>query len=187
MFGLEAAAGVFEQLAAEEAFGLVVFNVVIAPMAAPAVGLAKFTPAAGRINRTAELGNIDESFDHQHRMAVTGLPIGGQAIQSQAQYLARQVGHRALGQDKEATVVGHQTQATVALCSTPADPSVALLEGFGGSAEDQQGQPLTLGIGSHVVEALAHRFEAPQIVMLIEQLFETLQFGALYKPHLDLV
>jgi len=52
---------------------------------------------------------------------------------------------------------------------------------------DQQGQPLTLGIGSHVVEALAHRFEAPQIVMLIEQLIETLQFGAFYKPHLNLV
>ena len=52
MFDLETAAGVFAQLAAEEAFGLVVFNVVIAPMAAPAVGLAKFAPAAGRINRT---------------------------------------------------------------------------------------------------------------------------------------
>jgi len=37
------------------------------------------------------------------------------------------------------------------------------------------------------VEALAHLFEASQIVMLIEQLFETLQFGALHKPHLDLV
>src|ERR1700747_2713963 len=187
MFAWEAAAGLFAQLAAEEAFGLVVFNVVIAPMAAPAVGLAKFTPAAGRINRTAELGNIDERFKHQPRLAVTGLPIGGQAIQSQAQYLARQVGHRALGQDKEATVVGHQTRATGVFPRTPADPSVAMLEVLGWSAEDQQGQPLSLGIGSHVVEALAHRFEAPQIVMLIEQLFETLQFGALYKPHLDLV
>jgi hypothetical protein len=29
MFGLETAAGVFEQLAAEEAFGLVVFNIVL--------------------------------------------------------------------------------------------------------------------------------------------------------------
>jgi len=70
MFGLETAARVFEQLAAEEAFGLAVLNVVIAPMATPTVGLAQFAPAAGRINRTAELGSIDESFDHQHRMAV---------------------------------------------------------------------------------------------------------------------
>src|SRR5271166_1946685 len=43
----------------------------------PAVGLAKLAPAAGRINRTAELGDIDEGFDHQHRMAVSALPIGG--------------------------------------------------------------------------------------------------------------
>ena len=33
MFGLETAAGVFEQRAAEEAFGLVVFDVVVAPPA----------------------------------------------------------------------------------------------------------------------------------------------------------
>jgi len=82
-----------------------VFNVVIAPTAAPAVGLAKLAPAAGRINRTAELGDIDEGFDHQHRMAVSALPIGGKPIQGQAQHRARQVGHGALGQDQEPAVV----------------------------------------------------------------------------------
>ena len=44
--------------------------------------------------------------------------------------------------------------------------------------------PLTLGIGGHVVEAFTYRFEASQIVMLIERFFETLQCGALHKPHL---
>ena len=92
MFSLKTAAGVFAQLAAEEPFGLVMFNIVIAPMAAPAVGLAKFVPAAGRIKRTAELGNIDEGFDHQHRMAVTSLPIGGKAIEGQAQHLLARLG-----------------------------------------------------------------------------------------------
>ena len=63
-----------------------------------------------------------------------------------------------------------------------------MLEVLGWSAlKTSKASPLTLGVGSHVVEALAHRFEASQIVMLIEQLFETLQFGALHKPHLDLV
>jgi hypothetical protein len=62
-----------------------------------------------------------------------------------------------------------------------------MLEVLGWSAEDQQGQPLILGIGGHVVEALAYLFETSQIVMLIEQVFETLQFGALHKPHLDLL
>jgi len=37
------------------------------------------------------------------------------------------------------------------------------------------------------VEAFAYRFNVSQIVMLIEQFFETLQFGALRKSHLDLV
>src|SRR5690349_561893 len=83
MFGLETAAGVFAQLAAEEAFGLVVFEVIIAPMAAPTVGLAKLSPAAGRIDRAAELRGIDEGFDHQDRMAVASLPIGGEALQGQ--------------------------------------------------------------------------------------------------------
>ena len=40
MFGLQTAAGIFAQLTAEEAFRLVVFDVIIAPPAAPAVGLA---------------------------------------------------------------------------------------------------------------------------------------------------
>src|SRR5271169_6707047 len=188
MFGLEAAAGVFAQLAAEEAFGLVVLNVVIAPMAAPTVGLAQFAPAAGRINRTAELGSIDEGFDQPTPDGrKRALPIGGKPIQGQAQHLARQVGHGALGQDKEPAVVSHQAQATMALSSAPSDPLIAMLEVLGWSAEDQQSKPLTLGIGGHVVEAFAHRLEASQIVMLIEQFFEVLQFGALHKPHLDLV
>ena len=78
MFGLEIATGVFVQLAAEEAYGLVVFNVLIAAIAAPAVGLTKFAPAAGRISRAAKLGGIDEGFDHQHRMAVAGLKDWGE-------------------------------------------------------------------------------------------------------------
>ena len=55
------------------------------------------------------------------------------------------------------------------------------------SAEDQQRQPLTLGIGGYVVQALAHFFEASQIVMLIEQLFEILQFSPFHEPYLDLI
>ena len=62
-----------------------------------------------------------------------------------------------------------------------------MLEVLCWSAEDQQSKPLTLGIGGHVVETFTYRFEASQIVMLIEQLIETLQFGALHKSHLDLV
>ena len=54
-------------------------------------------------------------------------------------------------------------------------------------AKDQQRQPLTLAIGGYVVQALAHFFEASQIVMRIEQLFEILQFGPFHEPYLDLM
>jgi len=147
MFGLQTAAGIFAQLTAEETFGLVVFDVIIASPAAPAVGLAKFRPAAGRVRRAAKLCRIDKGFDHQHRMAVASLPIGRKTLQGQTQYLASQVGHRALRQDKEAAVVGNQTEATVALCRAPSDPFVPMLEVLGRSAEDQQRQPLTACIG----------------------------------------
>ena len=76
-------------------FGLVVFYVIIASPAAPAVGLAKFRPTAGRVHRAAELCRIDKGFDHQHRMAVASLPIGRKTLQGQTQYPAGQVGHRA--------------------------------------------------------------------------------------------
>ena len=44
-----------------------------------------------------------------------------------------------------------------------------------------------LAIGGYVVQALAHFFEASQIVMLIEQLFEILQFSPFHEPYLDLI
>ena len=93
MFGLQTAASIFAQLAAEETFGLVVFDVIIAPPPAPAVGLAKFGPATGRVYRAAELCRIDKGFDHQYRMAVASLPIGRKTLQGQTQDLAGQVGH----------------------------------------------------------------------------------------------
>jgi hypothetical protein len=62
-----------------------------------------------------------------------------------------------------------------------------MLEVLGRGTKDQQRQPLTLGIGGYVVQALAHFFEASEIVMLIEQLFEILQFGPFHEPYLDLM
>ena len=57
-----------------------------------------------------------QGFDHQHRMAVRALPVGGKAHRGSgaAPWLAK-LGRGAPGQDKEATVVGHQAQATMAL------------------------------------------------------------------------
>src|SRR5207244_11504579 len=72
--GLQVAAGVFKKFAGEEAFGFVVLDIEIAAHAAKAVGLPQLLPAAGSIDRAAELLGIDEGFDHHDRMAVTNLP-----------------------------------------------------------------------------------------------------------------
>ena len=105
----------------------------------------------------------------------------------QTQDLAGQVGHRAARQDKEAAIVGNQTEATVPLCRAPSDPFVSMLEVLSRGAEDQQRQPLTLGVGSYIVQALAYFFGASQRVMLIEQLSEILQFSPFHEPYLDLI
>ena len=187
MLGLQTAASIFAQLTTEEAFGLVVFDIIIASPPAPAIGLAKFCPTAGRVHRAAELCRIDKGLDHQHRMAVASLPIGRKTLQGQTQDLTGQVGHRAPRQDKEAAIVGNQTEATVPLCRAPSDPFVSMLEVLSRGAEDQQRQPLTLGVGSYIVQALAYFFGASQIVMLIEQLSEILQFSPFHEPYLDLI
>jgi len=67
--------------------------------------------------QAAELSRIDEGFDHQHRMAVTNLPIAREPIQGQAYYFGCQIGHGMLWQDQKAAVVGYQAQATVPLCA----------------------------------------------------------------------
>jgi len=121
-------------------------------------------------------------------MAVRALPIGGKAIQGQARStLLARLGTERSGRIRKRLLLVTRLRRRWRSSSAPSDPLVAVLEVLGWSAEDQQGQPLTLGIGGHVVEPFTHRFEASQIVMLIEQFFETLQFGALQKPHLDLV
>ena len=58
---------------------------------------------------------------------------------------------------------------------------------LGGGAEQQQGQPLPLGIGHHVIKALAKRLRALQIVMGLQQFVEPGKLGWFQQPHLNLV
>ena len=79
-------------------------------------------------------------------MAVAGLPVGAEPVQSQAQNPRAQIGHGAVGQNQEAAVVDHQAQAAITLGARPTDPLIAVLEMFGGGAEEQQRHPAVLGI-----------------------------------------
>src|SRR6266496_653386 len=55
----------------------------------------------------------------------------------------------------------------------------------GSGGEQQQGQPLALGGGDHVIESLANRFWRFQIMMFIQELVATFQLFWLEQPHLQ--
>ena len=51
------------------------------------------------INSTLELFGVDESLDDQDGMAVAGLPVGAERIESEAKDAGTQIGLMGLGQD----------------------------------------------------------------------------------------
>ena len=85
MFGLQAAAGIFDQFANKQPLGLVVRNIVVASATAPTVRQTQLLPAIGGVDRAAELLRVNKGFGHHYRMAIASLPIGAEPIQGQAQ------------------------------------------------------------------------------------------------------
>ena len=94
---MEAAAGVFTEFAAEEAFGLIVADVEVAGVAAGAVGLAQFGPAAGGVESAGVALGIDEGFDEEDGVVVAGLPVGAEAGQDEAEGFGGEVGNGFMG------------------------------------------------------------------------------------------
>ena len=68
------------------------FDVEIAAHPAEAIGRAQFHPAVGGINRAAKLFGSDEGFDEHDGMRVAGLPVGAEAVETQAQRTGAEVG-----------------------------------------------------------------------------------------------
>ena len=147
-------------------------DVVIALLAAPAIGQSQLHPVVGRVNGAAKLLRIDERFNHQDGMAILSLPIRAQPVQRQAQHSRSEIGHRKFWQNQEAAVVGHQAQAPVTLDIRPADPLLTVLQMFRCRAEEQQRQPLPLGVHRDVIDLLADRLKTAQVMMGFEQPLE---------------
>ena len=55
----------------------------------------------------------------------------------------------------------------------PADPFITMLKVIGRRTENQYGHPPMGGIPGDVVKAFAHRAEAAQVMVLIEQLVDS--------------
>ena len=81
----------------EEALGFVVLDIVIALVATAAIRQTQLDPMVGGVNGATELFGIDKGFDHQHGMAVAGLPIIAEAPERQTQHARSQIGHGAAG------------------------------------------------------------------------------------------
>jgi hypothetical protein len=172
VFGLQRAASVLDQRAHEEALGLIMGHIVIALVAAPAVGGTQFGPTAGGVDGAAKLRGIDEGLDHEDRMAVAGLPVGGESLERQGEHAGSEIGNGVLGQDQETAIVDDEGAAAITLGAGPTDPGVAVLEVFGGGAEEEDGDPLALGVHGGVMQLLAHGLEPAQVVMAAQQRLE---------------
>src|SRR5258708_21624147 len=167
MLGLKTTAGVASQRAHEQPLGLVVFDVIVALTAAPAIGLAEFLPAAGRVNGATELFLIDKRFDGLNRMSVSRLPVRAEPIQSQSQNSRAQIGHREIWEDQKARIVGDEAQAATALLVGPTDVVITVFEMLGRRAEYQHGNTLIGGTPGDVVQPFTHRTKTAQVMVFI--------------------
>ncbi len=105
-----------------------------------------------------------------------GLPVSAEPIQGRAKNPGAQIGCRTARQHQEAAIVGDEAQSATPLLVGPLDPLIASAQMAGGGTKHQNRQPPACGIRGHAVEAFAHRFEAAQVVMLVQ---EAVQAGQL--------
>ena len=163
------------------------FNVVVTLTTRPAVGLTQFNPTVSPVDGAAELFWIHERLHDQDGVRVLFLPILTEPIQRQSKNPGTEVGHIALGEDKEPAIVSDETASTPKLFAGPTDPVISMFEVVGGRIEKQNGQPIIGRIGGDVVEPLSHGSKASEVVVLIKQLADSGQLLACGEVHTRLV
>ena len=182
MLGLQRAARVARERAHEEAFRLVVSLVVVARRATVALRLAQLGPAARGVNGAEETRGVDEGFHDEDRVRVARLPIGAELCEHAALRGRTEVRHRTLRQEEETDVVGDESEAA-ALLIGPAYPLVAGPQMLGGRGENQHRHPRAVRVAHRVVQLLADRLHAAEIVPGDEQVLRAL--ALLWRGELD--
>jgi hypothetical protein len=170
VFSLQTATGVFDQFPAEQSLGLVMADVEVAGVAAGAVGLTQFGPTAGGVEGAGEVRWIHEGFDQQDGMTITGLPVSTEAGQYEAQGFGGEIGDGLMGQQQEAGVADDQREPAPASLVGPANPLVARAQTARGGTKDEHPEPVAVGGGDGVVETLADRLEAAQVMVFVQKL-----------------
>ncbi len=101
MLGLKRAPGLVIEFADEEHFSLAVGDIVIAGAASVALGRPQFGPTIGAVSGTVEAGRIDERLDQENRVAVAGLPVGGEPrAQQRPSVREAKLGHSTSGKKR---------------------------------------------------------------------------------------
>ncbi len=107
---------------------------------------------------------------YQHRaIAVTGLPIGGQALERLGQAMGCQIGHLQMIPDEKTALVDHAVQMFGSHNVAPTQPLIAGCQAPGGGAEGQPAE-ITVRAGDEVTQLRAAERTSPQIMFLFEEL-----------------
>ena len=106
---------------------------------------------------------------YQHRaIAVTGLPIGGQAVERLGQAMGCQIGHLQMIPDEKTALVDHAVQMFGSHNVAPTQPLIAGCQAPGGGAEGQPAE-ITVRAGDEVTQLRATERTSPQIMFLFEE------------------
>jgi len=125
-------------------------------------------PVGRRVTDPGKASAFHERF-YQHRaIAVTGLPIGGQAVERLGQAMGCQIGHLQMSPDEKTTLVDHAVQIFGPHNVAPTQPLIAGCQAPGGGAEGQPAE-ITVRAGDEVTQLRATERTSPQIMFLFEE------------------
>ena len=163
--------------------GLAMFVVEVAAGALEAGRRPDRFKAAGTVAHTTVAGFVDETLDHEHRMAPACLPVARQAPQKLPQRARGQVRQPlALWQHEIAAVADRESKPPRALPGRPAYPCLAPLQVQRRRTEAPQRNPIAVKF-RNISQGPTNHPGAAQVVLLLQKAVEPGTLGFLDQPH----
>src|SRR5450759_399424 len=131
---------------------------------AASLGVAKILPVGGLVTGACEARFLDEGFQQDRTVRITGMPVVRQALADQGERARGEVTTLYPGQDEESRVVDDEVQVARTLLARPANELIARLGLPGAGTEAHQGNDLIRG--AHEVAQLRSGHELMTEVMM---------------------
>ena len=131
---------------------------------AASLGVAKILPVGGLVTGACEARFLDEGFQQDRTVRITGKPVVRQALADQGERARGEVTTLYPGQDEESRVVDDEVQVARTLLARPANELIARLGLPGAGTEAHQGNDLIRG--AHEVAQLRSGHELMTEVMM---------------------